>query len=170
MSATQRCRKCGSPLRPCKCKRDRGRSVPNSTLRTRTTLSTTKPLTAKKKIKARSFSERYDGTGEEYGPVFRIIRLLPCWLALVGYFGPGHEACGRGEQGGHTAHHVGKTDAEGMLPGCGRAHDLYANRGSARTQRTFRAWLAERGYDLVAVALMYYRRHATDATVDNEGG
>lgn len=64
-----------------------------------------------------------------------------CRLAEMGYMGPGHEGCWHGTQGEWTAHHVGKTDADGMIYVCGRAHDLFAGRGGRKTLAAFRAWL-----------------------------
>jgi hypothetical protein len=83
---------------------------------------------------------------------------MPCWLNRMGYRGPGHERCGPGVQGGHTAHHVGRRDAEGLLPGCGAAHDLYAGLGGSSRLREFRGWLEAMGYDLKVVARAYVRR------------
>ncbi len=152
--AGQQCPECGSPLKPCKCDRDRGRATPGSTLRT------------KSKFRVLSFSKKYDGTGPRYGPLFRTVRDLTCWLRREGYQGPGHyPSCGRGvqdsphatlEQGwGRTAHHVGRLDEEGLIPCCGKAHDILAGLGSRTTQQRFRAWLDERGFTLRQVGLLY---------------
>lgn len=80
---------------------------------------------------------------------------MPCWLAQARYVGPGHRECGVGVQGGHTAHHVGRKDADGLVPGCGRAHDLYAGLGSGTTVRAFAAWMKDSGWDLEEVAMRY---------------
>ena len=133
MTANQQCPDCGSPLRPCICNRQK----------------------TPKRLRSKSFTEKYDGTGDRYGYLFQEIRDLPCWLALANYAGPGHRGCDRGVQGRHTAHHVGRTDAEGLLPGCGRAHDLYAGLGGAQTVAVFRGWLDLNGYRLEVIALAY---------------
>lgn len=117
-----------------------------------------KPET-RKRIVARSFSEKYDDPESPiYGKFFWIVRVMRCDLDLWGYRGPGHERCGRGVQGGHTAHHEGGTDEDGMRPCCGAAHDLFAGLGSARTQRAFRDWSTEVGYDGPKRAKHYVER------------
>ncbi|KKM21364.1 hypothetical protein LCGC14_1636090 [marine sediment metagenome] len=147
VGAQQLCDGCGSPFRPCKCGDDRGRRVGNSTLRVR------KPL------RARSFTEKYDGTGERYGPDFERVKHLPCELCRLGYVGPGHDrsegSLELGEQGGPTAHHVGRYDRDGLIPCDGAAHDLMAGLGGRTRQKRFKAWLAANGYDLKALALQY---------------
>lgn len=147
--AAQLCPDCGSPLRPCKCEDDDRRSVPGSTLKTRT------------RLKAKPFSKRYDGKGERYGSLFRAVREMKCWLAVEGYYGIGHEGCGPGTQDsgadpmGFTAHHVGRTDEDGLLPVCGSAHDLVAGYGGRTTQKIFRAWLDSKGLSIEAAARRY---------------
>lgn len=115
-------------------------------------------------MRRRSFSEKYKGDGTRYGPLFRAVRGLPCWLCVEGYVGPGHDPSAGpltlGAQGGPTAHHVGRHDAEGLIPGDGKAHDLYAGLGGDSTVRHFRAWLEERGLTLEAVGLRYVREYA----------
>jgi len=156
VSANQMCGECGSPLRPCKCERDQGRKAPgNTTLRVR------------KRIKARSFSQTHDGKGERYGWLFRLVRRRACFLRVMGYRGLGHEGCGDGAQGGSTAHHVGRPDVEGLLPVCGRAHDLCAGLGGRTTVARFRAWLAEGGHTLKEMALRYVGEAPTQEE-DNE--
>ena len=108
----------------------------------------------------KSFSQKYDGTGERYGPLFLAVRGMQCWLEEERYVGPGHEGCWRGAQGGHTAHHLGRLDREGLIPGCGRAHDLYAGLGGALTVQHFRDWLAVRGCSLNEVGQLYVARAA----------
>ena len=107
------------------------------------------------RIKRRSFSQKYKGDGPRYGTLFVRVRELPCWLAQAGYDGPGHEGCGLGAQGGHTAHHVGRNDADGLIPVCGRAHDLCAGLGGRTTIAHFRDWLNRKAYRLDEVALNY---------------
>lgn len=80
---------------------------------------------------------------------------MPCWLATRGYNGPGHTGCYIGVQGGHTAHHIGRDDVDGLLPVCGRAHDLCANITGLRAQLHFRAWMEEHGHTLESVALEF---------------
>lgn len=145
MGARQMCPECGSPLDPCKCERTAEPRAWNST------------LAAGRKARPRSFTERTRNATARYGPLFRAIRDLPCWLDSVGYRGSGHRRCGPGVQGGHTAHHVARTDAQGLLPGCGAAHDLYAGYGGAETVAEFRAFLDFGGYELERVALAYVR-------------
>ena len=36
---------------------------------------------------------------------------------------------------------LGYYDADGLIPGCGAAHDLYAGLGGRKTVAHFRAWL-----------------------------
>lgn len=136
MSATQLCPECGSPLRPCKCQRVK--KAPGW----RRNVVTEK--------------------GTRYGPLFTAVKKLPCWLKAEGYRGRGHESCGPGvQQGqysapdGHTAHHVGRYDEEGLLPVCGRAHDLSAGLGGRTTQKEFRSWLDRNGISLERRALDY---------------
>lgn len=111
------------------------------------------PVKPKRKPRRRSFSERYkDPNGPRYGQLFLIVRVLACWLKVEGY--PGHE-CGPGAQGGHTAHHVGRYDRDGLIPGCGRAHDLYAGLGGRTEQEEFKAWLREGGVTLKEIGFAY---------------
>lgn len=117
--------------------------MPGSTLMSRSTLA------------AKPFSKKYDGTGERYGPLFRLVKSMRCWLSLEGYWGAGHEGCGLGQQGDHTAHHVGRRDDEGLIPGCGLAHDLYAGLGGRTTRKAFQAWLDSKGLTLERVGLLY---------------
>ena len=110
----------------------------------------------------KSFSTKYPAhhDGLRYGVLFRAVRKLPCWLCEVGYTGPGHVAGAGtfGAQGGHTAHHVGRLDADGLLPCCGAAHDLYAGLGGAKTIAHFREWLAREEFTLRLVAVQYVER------------
>lgn len=110
--------------------------------------------------KAKSFSKRFpkDHDGPRYGAAFRAVRELPCWLATQEYVGPGHEACGLGQQGGHTAHHVGRNDEDGLIPCCGRAHDLYVGRGGRTAVRHFAAWMQRYGFTLRGVGRAYYSK------------
>jgi hypothetical protein len=58
---------------------------------------------------------------------------------------------------------VGRLDAEGLIPGCGLAHDLYAGLGSAATRAEFERWMLARGFDLGVVALAYVEGAAVRA-------
>ena len=137
MTATQQCGECRSPLRPCKCDR-----APKK----------------KKGIKQRSFSQVHDGTGDRYGPAFERVRGLPCWLLVEGYDGLGHPQCGPGDQRWDpTACHLKKKDSEGLLSGCGAAHDLYDGIGGRTTLKVFRAWLELRGFVLEVIGKQFYR-------------
>ena len=117
----------------------------------------TKSLKRGSAARKRSFSERYpkDHNGPRYGKLFRAVRRQPCWLLEARYRGPKHERCGPGAQGGHTAHHLGREDAAGMIPGCGLAHDLYANIAGRIPQQEFDAWLEQRGETLEQAGLRY---------------
>ena len=112
----------------------------------------------KKKIRRQSFSQKYDGTGEKYGQLFLIVRVLKCDLLVMGYTGLGHPQCQRGVQGtgGHTAHHVcQQIDALGLLPGCGAGHDLYAGLGGRKVRLAFTTWCKANGYDIIQRGLVY---------------
>ena len=106
------CPDCGSPLVPCRCERERdgGRKVrrPGSTLR----------ADPRKRMKARTLEEKFGDDPLRYGTLFREIRLLPCFGST---YLPGH-VCGLGYAPA-TAHHLGKTDLDGLLPVCGHMHD-----------------------------------------------
>lgn len=117
-----------------------------------------KPKPRKKPKRRKSFSEKYkDPNGKRYGELFMIVRLLSCWLCDEGYNGPGHKVgdCAIGVQGGHTAHHVGRYDEDGMIPGGGKAHDLYAGLGGSETVAHFRGWLGSKRVSLKEVGLEY---------------
>lgn len=76
------------------------------------------PLKRGKALRARSFTERFDGTGDRYGPLFDRVRMMECFgLRYLS----AHE-CGLGYAGA-TAHHLGKLDRDGLLPVCGKLHD-----------------------------------------------
>ena len=114
--------------------------------------------------RGRTFTERYrDPEGPRYGQLFMIVRVMRCWLCEEGYEGPGHKvgACARGAQGGHTAHHTGRLDADGLIPGGGAAHDLYAGLGGHGTQQHFKRWLKAKGVTLTEVGLRYVARART---------
>lgn len=113
----------------------------------------------------KGFSKRYTGKGPRYGPLFKAVRDLPCHFCVEGYVGPGHEDGGRtlGQQGGPTAHHIGRLDAQGMIPVDGGAHDLCAGRGGDTSIAHFRAWLEEKEglpwrEALEAIGLRYIER------------
>jgi hypothetical protein len=80
---------------------------------------------------------------------------MDCWLKTVGYAGPGHDGCGPGQQGGHTAHHLGRNDEDGLLPVCGRAHDLVVFRCANSTADHFIDWLKRHDYELRDVGERY---------------
>ena len=110
----------------------------------------------RKKIRTKSFSQKYkDPDGKRYGGLFLRVRVLRCWLEREGYRGRGHPACGPGVQGGHTAHHLGRNDEDGLIPGCGAAHDLYAGLGGNETQEEFKGWLRAGGVTLAEVGQAY---------------
>lgn len=100
---------------------------------------------------------------DRYGPAWEGVRALPCHLCRLGYRGPGHEP-GQGtlgQQGGPTAHHVGRLDSEGMIPVDGMAHDLFAGRGGRTAIEHFRRWLEEQEglpwrEAVKAIGLRYY--------------
>ena len=111
----------------------------------------------------RSFSEKYPANhpGPKYGPLFRALRDRArggeCWLCDAGYQGPGHKIgdCALGVTGGPTAHHCGRLDEHGMLPGGGQAHDLFHGLGGETTIAHFRDWLDRQPKGLDAVGLAY---------------
>ena len=109
-------------------------------------------------IRTVPFFKMYDGTGKRYGQLFYIVRVLLCALCKRGYRGAGHPECGLGAQGGHTAHHVGRFDREGLIPGCGAAHDLYAGLGGEATIREFRGWLLRNGLTLEGLGQEYVEK------------
>ena len=135
MTATQQCGECGSPLRPCKCNR----------------------VKTRKRIKQRSFSTVHDGSGARYGLAFLQVRQLPCWLMTQGYDGPGHPQCGPGSQRWNpTACHLGYWDRDGLIKGCGAAHDLYDGIGGRSTIQFFRTWLKLQGFVLRVIGKRFY--------------
>ncbi|MFP3947118.1 MAG: hypothetical protein ACLFWG_00175 [Longimicrobiales bacterium] len=69
------------------------------------------------RLRSRSWSERR--TVLRHGPVWETVRLEPCIWLLVD---PGHE-CRRSVRGGHTAHHLGRSDLDGLVPAGGLVHD-----------------------------------------------
>lgn len=110
----------------------------------------------RRRLKARPFTAAHsDPASPRYGQLFMIVRVMRCWLDREGYRDAGHYECGRGVQGGHTAHHVGRLDADGLIPGCGAAHDLYAGLGGEETLRIFRRWLREGGATLAEIGQGY---------------
>lgn len=109
-------------------------------------------------MRTRSFTQVHDGQGDRYGPAFHRVRDLVCWLATQGYDGPGHPECGPGQQRWDpTACHIAHYDYEGIINGCGAAHDLYDGRGGESSVRHFRAWIEGRGEDLRTVGVAFYR-------------
>ena len=136
MTVEQMCAECGSPLRPCRCERPKKSKAWNSTL------------------PQGSFADAR--TDERYGPAWERVKKLPCVLYTLNFYGVGHQCCGYGEMTGHTAHHLSRLDRDGIIPCCGKAHDLLHNRGSKRTQATFRTWTEANAVDWQAVGLRYY--------------
>jgi hypothetical protein len=110
-------------------------------------------------MKRRPFKDQKRVEGR-YGPVFDAVRELPCWLWTIKYYGPGHQCCSYGSQGGHTAHHLGHLDSDGMIPVCGAAHDLLAGYGGRTTVTRFRDWLEEHDYDVQRVGELFYEQEA----------
>lgn len=108
-------------------------------------------------MRRRSFSQRFptDHDGPRYGPLFRAVRMMDCWAATQMYEGPGHEGCGLGQQGGHTAHHLGRLDEDGLIPVCGRLHDLCVGRGGRTAVRHFAEWMQRMGFTLHEVGQLY---------------
>lgn len=103
------CPDCGSPLRPCRCHRQR-KTVRRwgSTLR----------ADPEKKLRTRTLAERFEDDPTRYGVLFDLVRRDACFgLTYL----PGH-VCGLG-YAPPSAHHLGKTDLDGLLPVCGRLHD-----------------------------------------------
>lgn len=131
--------------------------------RGRSRLKRTKALTARARLRATPFNEKYPPghDGPRYGTSFRALQARAwrgeCWLCDAGYEGPGHTIgrCALGQQTGPTACHVGHNDAEGMIPAGGQGHDLIAGIAGRRAQEHFNAWLAKRGETLKAVGLRY---------------
>lgn len=124
-------------------------------------------------LRSRRFSERYPSThmGPRYGPSFRAVRRLArqgeCVAVRYGYRGRGHEECGRGSRSlNPTAIHLGHYDAEGLLPGCGRFHDLVDGYGSEETVREFETWVRrDLGRSLLSLGQEYVR-NTTEVDLD----
>jgi hypothetical protein len=62
---------------------------------------------------------RWKRTEYRYGKLWEAVKREPCFLS---WHVPGHK-CGIGVRPA-TAHHLGRLDAEGLVPCCGKAHDL----------------------------------------------
>ena len=71
-----------------------------------------------KKMKVRTLEEKFGDDPFRYGTLFKEIRLLPCFGST---YLPGH-VCGLGYAPA-SAHHLGKTDLDGLLPVCSLLHD-----------------------------------------------
>lgn len=112
------------------------------------------------RLRSRSFTELHgDDEDPRYGVIFKAMRRMECALAVLGYRGPGHEGCGPGQQRATpTACHLSKKDPTLMLPGCGRAHDLYDGRGGRTAAAHFRAWLKSTGKTLHEWARVWLER------------
>lgn len=89
-----------------------------------------------KPMKRRSLKERFKDRPECYGPIFLLVRQEPCFAARVL---PTLHACGLGYAPA-SAHHLGDTDLDGLLPACGRMHDVLENpRGVRMTEAQLQA-------------------------------
>lgn len=83
-----------------------------------------KPLRSTKKLKRRTLKERYGHDPLSYGVLFEKVREWPC-AGKVHL--PHQHRCGPGYRP-PTAHHLGKTDVEGLVPCCGALHDAMEER------------------------------------------
>jgi len=112
------CPECGSPLVPCKCERERERGMVSR-------FGSTLKANPKKRMKVRTLKEKFGDDPLRYGPVFEVVRRLPCWANV---YIPGHE-CGLGAIPA-SAHHLGFDDLDGLLPSCSLSHsDLHEREG-----------------------------------------
>ena len=105
------CPKCGSPLVPCRCQREAARPRVrgwNTTLRT----------DPRKRMRAKTLQEKFGDDQLRYGPLWELVRRRPCFGKS---YLPGH-VCALG-YAPPSAHHLGKTDLDGLLPVDGALHD-----------------------------------------------
>lgn len=94
-------------------------------LRSKSQLSRGSGLQRKSRLKRRSLAERTKDDPDRYGDLFEAVRRMPCFGRK---YLPGHE-CELGYAPA-SAHHLGRQDSEGMVPVCGRLHDLCEMRTS----------------------------------------
>jgi len=143
------CPDCGSPLRPCKCERERG----STKVRRRGSTLRQDPS---KKLRSRTLSERFKDDPLRYGILFEFVRRKPCAGAV---YVPGH-MCGAGYAPA-SAHHLGKDDLGGLVPACGSFHDDMEER-EADVERALREanqpTLEKIGRSYVAEALFHFHR------------
>lgn len=92
------------------------------------------PLKRRTSLRSRSLSERTEDDPDRYGELFERVREMPCFGRR---YLPGHE-CGLGYAPA-TAHHLGRKDTEGLVPVCGRLHDLCEERESEVERRLAQA-------------------------------
>ena len=108
------------------------------------------------KLRSRGVMERHKDDPFRYGVLFTTVRQ---WLCFGVEHLPGH-ICGLG-YAPPTAHHLGKTDLDGLLPVCGRLHDLVEERPS-QVERALR----EAGQPSLQEIGRTYLRQASQALVD----
>jgi hypothetical protein len=111
----------------------------------------------KKPLRSRTLTERFQDDPTRYGPLWKVVRVLPCVGRMVD---PGHE-CGPGYAPA-TAHHLGKTDLEGLVPVCGALHDVLHQRHKCRE------WEERAGVDLAALGGKYVKGAAERLERDGE--
>jgi len=106
------CPDCGSPLSPCRCERERalGRRVRG--------WNTSLKSNVEKPLRTRSLQERAEKNPLRHGAVFLEVRKEPCAGAREL---PDHQ-CGLG-YAPPSAHHLGRSDLDGLVPACGLFHD-----------------------------------------------
>ena len=119
--ASQMCPGCGSPLSPCRCeKADEYLAPPGALANSTLGVRKGKRLKSSTRLRARTLEEKYGDDDLRYGPLFEEVRRMEC----AGNH-PGHE-CGPGYAPA-SAHHLddkGHLDAKGLIPCCGRLHDV----------------------------------------------
>lgn len=123
------------------------------------TLERTTELRPKKRLRARSFCERFADDPLRYGPLFEIVRRARCFVLDLTRR---HSCSGPGR---HTAHHEGETDLGGLLPCCGFVH-----RGlEGSVNRTRLEYLEELGLDegtLAGIASFHVRSALEELGID----
>ena len=146
------CPECGSPLSPCKHEREAKRPMLqgwNTTLRT----------DPKKRMRSRTLQEKFGDDPLRYGPVLELVRLRPCFGKS---YLPGH-ACALG-YAPPSAHHLGETDLDGLVPVCGALHDevgLYPETVASALRRA-------RSPTLPALAAQYVDAAVAELRVNGE--
>lgn len=101
----------------------------------------------------RSFRERFP-EGEDrdrYGFLWEMVRRLPCIAVLLGVHG---HRCRPGVSGRHTAHHVGRTDLDGLVPADGWLHDGMDG-APGRTARDVEVYLGAKLADVGALCVAW---------------